>query len=131
MKQIIIDTSMLMAAAQFKVDIFSEIERVCLFSHEPCIIGKTIGELENIREKQKGRHKAAAKLALALVNAYKIKKIHGKKENESGYVDDIILGIADKSRHVVATQDIALKNKLREKGIPIITLRQKKHLILQ
>src|SRR3989338_6508285 len=127
MKQIIIDTNMLMAAAQFKTDIFSEIERVCLFNYGVCAVGKTIDELERIKELQKGKHKAAAKMALALIKSHKVRKI--ADDEIAGSVDDIILRIADKEKHVVVTQDRELKRKLKGKGIPVMTLRQKKHLI--
>lgn len=127
MKQVIIDTNMLMAAAQFRVDIFSEISRICLFNYELCIAGKTVDELKNIYRNQRGRHKAAAKMALALLRAHKLREIAADKI--SGSVDDIILEIACREKHIVATQDIALKKRLKEKGIPLITLRQKKHLV--
>lgn len=128
MKQIIIDTSMLIAAAQFRADIFSEISRICLFNYHLCIIDRTIDELNRIYEGQKGRHKAAAKLALALLKPQKIMVIDTRKI-DSGYVDRLILETAKKGESVVATQDIVLKRKLKEKGIQVITLRQKKHLV--
>src|SRR3989344_8929651 len=119
MKQIIIDTNMLMAVAQFKADIFSEIERICLFNYRICVIGKTIDELERIIGLQKGKHRAAAKMALSLVKAHKARKI--ACDEIAGSVDDIILRIADKETHIVATQDRELKRKLKEKGIQVLT----------
>lgn len=128
MKRVIIDTNMLMAVAQFRVDIFSEIERICLFNYRLYAIDRTIDELNSIRENQKGRHKEAAKLALALFKSDKISKI---KTEPCGNVDDIILGMADREKDIVATQDVHLKQKLKAMGISIITMRQKKYLIFQ
>ena len=113
-----------MAVSQFKVDIFSELKRICDFPYELFIIDKTINELESIIEEQKGKHKAAAKLALAIIKNKKIKKIKTKE----GTVDELILGIADKDT-VVATQDMELKRKLRKKRVSLIVLRQKKYLV--
>lgn len=128
MKSIIIDTNMLMAAAQFRVDIFRELERICLFNYKLCIIDKTISELNSIRENQKGKHKEAAKLALAILKNGKINKIASDTDDN---VDNIIMKIADKEDYIVATLDANLKKRLKAKGVPIITLRQKKFLIFQ
>ena len=125
MKEVILDTNFLMAVSQFKVDVFSEIRRICDFPYELFIIDKTIDELKSIIEKQSGKNKAAAKLALTIIKTKKIKKIKTKQ----GTVDELILKIADKNT-VVATQDMELKRRLKAKGIPLIVLRQKRHLIL-
>lgn len=125
MKKIIIDTNFLMAVSQFKVDIFSEIKRISDFKYELCIIDKTINELESIIEKQKGKNKAAAKLALTIIKNKKLKKI----KTPAGTVDDLIVKISNKDT-IVATQDMELKRKLREKHVPMIVLRQKKYLVI-
>ncbi|MBW2980284.1 DNA-binding protein [Candidatus Woesearchaeota archaeon] len=125
MKKIIIDTNFLMAVSQFKVDIFSEIRRICDFSYQLFIIDKTINELKSIIETQKGKNKAAAKLALSIIKLKKIKKIKTKE----GTVDELILKLPKKDT-IVATQDMELKGRLRKKGIPLIVLRQKKYLVI-
>lgn len=125
MKEVILDTNFLMAVSQFKVDIFSEIERISDFKYELCIIDKTVDELESIIENQKGKNKAAAKLALSIIKTKKLKKI----KTPEGTVDDLIIKISNKDT-IVATQDMELKRKLREKRVPMIVLRQKKYLIL-
>jgi len=59
MKKIILDTNFLMAVGQFKVDIFSEIYRICNFNYQLFIIGKTVDELKKIiQSRQKGKDKA-------------------------------------------------------------------------
>ncbi len=125
MKRIILDTNFLMAVSQFKVDIFSEIERIAEFKYEICIIDKTANELKSIMENGSGNEKTAAKLALSLIRIKGIKKI----KTEEGIVDDLILKIADKDT-IVATQDMELKRRLKEKDVPLIFLRQKKYLVL-
>lgn len=126
MKKILIDTNFLLIPAQFKVDIFSEIERICSFNYKLFILDKTMEELKSIIENQKGKNKAAAKLALKLIA---IKKINTLKTEKNIHTDTEII-ITAKKGFIVATQDQDLKRRLREKNISIITLRQKKYLIL-
>lgn len=127
MKKIIIDTNFFLIPYNFKVDIFSEIDRICDFKHDIFIIDKTKDELESIITKQRGKNKRAAELGLALIKAKKPKLIKSQSKNQEYSVDDIILKKADKSV-IVATQDRNLKRKLKLKKIPVIVLRQKKYL---
>ena len=125
-KKIILDTNFLMAVGQFKVDIFSEIYRICHFEYELCILDKTIDELKKIiQSKQKGKDKAAAKLALAIISSKKLKILKTKEDKP---VDDLILDVNDA---IVATTDKELINRLKEKKSKIIRLRQKKYLIME
>jgi len=126
MRRIMLDTNFLLIPAQFKVDIFSEMHRICDFSYELLVLDKTLDELKGIVEKQKGRHKKAAKLALALLNAKKVKILRTAQE---GSVDDILKKTASKE-DIVATQDRELRRALRKKGISLIALRQKKYLTI-
>ena len=123
MKKILLDTNFLLIPAKFKVDIFSEIDRLCNFGYKLFIVDKTIGELNNIVDKQKGKEKAAAKLALLLIKNKKVEII----KTEEGKVDDIILGL---NGYIVATQDKELKRRLKKKDLETITLRQKRYLII-
>ena len=126
MMKILLDTNFLLIPAQFKVDIFLEIERITGDSYKICILEQTIDELNSIIEKQSGKNKDAAKLALQLI---KQKDLNTIKNSQKGIVDDIILDIVDNS-YIVATQDKELKNKLKDKKIKIITLRAKKYLVI-
>lgn len=128
MKKILLDTNFLLIPAQFKVDIFSEIERICNFNYKLYILDKTIGELGNIIEKQRGKNKDAAKLALKLI---KIKKINIIKTWENLTTDNLIIKKADKKEFIVSTQDKFLKKQLKIKNTPLIVLRQKKRLLLE
>jgi len=122
MKKIILDTNFLLIPAQFHVDIFSEIDRICDFSYSLNVLDKTLDELNNIVEKQRGKHKRAALLALRLLKAKKVKVIKTKKDK---YVDDILVDLAKEKEIIIATQDKELKKQLEK---PIIVLRQKKYL---
>ncbi|MBT4647415.1 hypothetical protein HOC11_04050 [archaeon] len=124
MKKIILDTNFLLIPYHFKVDIFSEIDRIIDDKYEILILEGIIDELNNIIEKQTGKHVLAAKMAMTL-----IKQKHLKTINISGteYIDDSIVNISDEMT-VVATQDKELKKRLKSKNIKIIVLRNKKYL---
>lgn len=121
--RIILDTNFLLIPAQFKVDIFSEIKRIADFKYHLYVLDKTLDELKKIEKEQRGKHKAAAKLALALLKNKKVKVIKTTSEN---YVDDLLVEYSKKGA-IIATQDLGLKRRLKK---PCIFLRQKKYLAL-
>ena len=125
MKKIILDTNFLLIPIQFRVDIFSEIDRICNFNYKLLIFGKSIDELKNIIKKQSQRHKKAAEFALKLIRLKNIEII----ESDEKDVDSLIQENLDKDT-IVATQDIELKKELLKKGASVIILRQKKYLQL-
>ncbi|MBI4143575.1 hypothetical protein HY487_01680 [Candidatus Woesearchaeota archaeon] len=123
MKKVIIDTNFLMIPYKFRVDIFSEINRICNFNYKLFIMENTVEELKSIVKNQAGRDKKAAQFALKLIGLKNIETI-ASKEND---VDSAILSMAGKDT-VVATLDGFLKNQLFEKEASVIVLRQKKYL---
>jgi len=126
--KVIIDTNFLLIPAQFKVDIFDEIDRILSEKPELFIIDKTIGELNNILKTQKGKHKAAAKLALALLDKYPLQQLSPPETERHLNVDNLILKRVKTDKFLVATQDMALKQKLKADNVRMIVLRQKKFL---
>jgi len=125
-RKILLDTNFLLIPSQFNIDIFEEIDRIMLESYQLYVLDKTIEELKKIIQdkKQKQKNRRAAKLALQLLKAKKIKIL---KTKEDLPVDDLIIKLKD---YIIATQDIGLKRQLKAKKIKIITLRAKKTLIL-
>ncbi|MBI3034263.1 nucleotide-binding protein [Candidatus Woesearchaeota archaeon] len=128
--KVILDTNFLLIPGQFGVDIFSEIRRICDFSHEICILDRTVDELRGIIALQKGRDKAAASLALQLVKSENARILDSKTAIFKN-VDKIILEIACREKVVVATQDKLLKSGLAKLKTRVIVLRQKKYLKLE
>lgn len=124
MKKIIIDTNFLLIPFQFRIDIFSEIDRIVDFKYELFIVDKTIDELKKIIKEQKGKNKEAAKIALALIKNKRIRKL---KTDEELDVDSLLL---KQKEAIIATQDVILKRRLKKNKIKTITLRQKKYLML-
>ncbi|MBU0461877.1 MAG: nucleotide-binding protein, partial [Nanoarchaeota archaeon] len=128
--KIIIDTNFLLIPAQFKVDIFGEIERIMHEPYELYIIDRTTDELRSIIERQRGKDKEAAKLALSLLERYPVKALKTPETERLLNVDRLILKQVRTHKYVVATQDAALKQKLRQNNVRLIVLRQKKFLML-
>jgi len=127
MKKILLDTNFLMICFQFRVDIFTELDRVCNFNFKLFVLDKTIEEIEKIVEEQKGKNKEAAKIALKLIA---IKKINIIKTKSNIKTDDVIRDVAAKDNYIVATQDKDLKRRLINQGASVIVLRQKKVLAI-
>ena len=117
------DTNFLMAPFEFKVDVFSEFNRICNFNYKLFVFKRTIDELKNIIEKQSLKYKKAAQFALKLI---KLKGIGIIKSGQKD-VDTLILDNISNDT-IIATQDIRLKNELLKKGASVVILRQKKYL---
>ena len=135
MDKVIIDTNFLMLPFSFKVDIFTEFQRI-LDKPKLFFLEESIIELEKINQVQKGKDKEYSKMALFYLKKAPItilKTVKHLKEyptlSKIRSVDDKIVYIAEKGGYLVATQDKLLKEKLKKKDISIITLRQKKYLI--
>ena len=131
MKKIIIDTNFLISMVRFKIDLFSELQRICDFKYTLCMVEGIINELEKLAETGKPKDKIAAIISLELIKKKKIKIIKTPSKNKRvKNVDLLILNLIKKGNFIVATQDKELKREIRKKGVPIIALRQKKYLKL-
>ncbi|MBL7100759.1 MAG: DNA-binding protein [Nanoarchaeota archaeon] len=120
--KIILDTNFLLAVGQFGVDIFSELERICDFPYEVCVLSQTMEEIDKIIETPGKKGKSAARLALGLVKG-RVKLLKA----EGSFVDDILVRLADKDT-IIATQDKELKKRIKTR---IITIKQKKYLAFE
>ena len=120
-----LDTNFLMIPLKFRVDIFSEFDRICHFNYKLYIYEQSINELKKIIKEQSGKDKKAAQFALKLIKLKNINVIESKPQ----YVDSLILNNLSNDV-IIATQDVALKKELLKKGASVIILRQKKYLQL-
>lgn len=129
MREILIDTNMLLAQFQRRLDLFGELDR--LFEGEPhrfVVLEQCIGELGKISLQQGPEARAArsaAEQAGVLAAAGRLAVEKGRKGN----VDEALLSYAVERGAAVATNDFKLKRLLREKGVRVATLRQD-HLVL-
>lgn len=124
MKKILLDTNILLVPERFKVDIFAELNRICMFKYDTYVLKQTVEELEKIVKEAKMKDRIAARVGLGLIKAKDLKIVNQKE----GYTDDIIVELA-KERFIIVTLDQNLKRRLKAINAPHITLRQKKHLI--
>ena len=121
-KEIVIDTNFFMVPFQFNVDIIAELEKT-LPSYKLTTPSFVINELKGLKNNNKGKTRLNANLALKLANSSKIEiKDISLFENET--VDDALLRVSE----VLATNDIELKNRAKEKGITVAYLRQKRYI---
>ncbi|MER2013951.1 MAG: PIN domain-containing protein [Methanobrevibacter sp.] len=121
-KEVVIDTNFFMVPFQFNVDIINELEKL-LPSYKLTTPSFVINELKGLKNNNKGKTRLNANLALKLANSSKIEiKDISLLENET--VDDALLRVSE----VLATNDIELKNRAKEKGITVAYLRQKRYI---
>lgn len=124
-KEVVIDTNFFMVPFQFNVDIISELEKL-LPSYKLTTPSFVINELKGLKRNTKGKVRLNANLALKLANSSKVEiKDISLLENET--VDDALLRVSE----VLATNDIELKNRAKEKGITVAYLRQKKYIAVE
>ena len=115
MYHIILDTNIILNTIKFKIDLFSEINRICDFPYKLYVLDKTLEELKN---------KKHSKLAVQILNKKNINLI---KTNSKLEVDSLLLKIRE-PRLIIATNDKALIKKLKAKKVGIIYIKQKKYL---
>ena len=124
-KEVVIDTNFFMVPFQFNVDIITELEKI-LPSYKLTTPSFVINELKGLKKNNKGKTRLNANLALKLANSSKIEiKDISLLENET--VDDALLRVSE----VLATNDIELKNRAKNKGITVAYLRQKKYIAIE
>src|SRR3990167_836957 len=105
-KKILLDTNFLLIPHQFRVDIFTQIDRIMHFQYKIFVLDKSVEELKKVIDGQKGKNRDAAKVALKLIA---IKNIAIVKMQGDKKTDDAIIGLSSKNSYIVATQDKDLK----------------------
>lgn len=122
---VILDSSMLMLPLEKNINISLEFERILPISFEIVIPEIVIHELEKIVKESSPSTQKKAKLALELIENYKI-----LESNVVGLADDEIERLAVENKAIVATNDAKLRSRLRKKGISVIALHGKNKLKL-
>ena len=113
---IVLDTNIILDSIKFKIDLFTELNRICNFPYKIGVLDKTLKELENKRN---------SKIAFQLINKKNIQTI----KTQDSYVDDLLFKLNE--NYIIATNDKELKRRLRKEDKKIITIRQKKYLITE
>jgi uncharacterized protein len=123
--KVIMDSNSLFVPLQFKIDIFTELEKLLNKRIEPILLSPVKKELELLASSNSPKIRKNATFALNLAKKCAYIKIPIKKEE---LTDDAIVRIAKKWNSPVFTNDKALKKKLRDISMPVIYVRQKSHL---
>ena len=119
-KIIIPDTNALIAIAEYKIDLFENLNRICDFPYQIQVLQATLEELEKIKQASLKKSRLVQFINLLL----KQKKI--EIIPQEGYVDDLLVEHSYLNNHIL-TQDNALKKRLKK---PYFTIRQQKYIIL-
>lgn len=121
-KEVVIDTNFFMVPFQFNVDVIDELEKL-LPSYKLTTPQFVINELKGLKHNKNNTIRLNASLALKLVKSSNI-EIKDISLNEGETVDDALLRVSE----VLATNDIDLKKRAKNKGISVVYLRQKKYI---
>lgn len=123
--KVIIDSNFLFAPIHFNIDVYEGLSTLLDRKYEPVILSTNLEELEKMTDSNSTKLRRDAKLALKLAERCRILKVE-RSISESN--DDVIVRVASKLRCPVATNDQALRKKLRNINVPVIYLRQKSRL---
>lgn len=124
--KIILDSNFLFVPLKFRIDIFKELETIVNRKVEVIVLSPIYEELKILSLKD-GVNGKEARIALEYANKCRLVQ-YETRPNE--IVDDFVVRIAEEWRCLVATNDRALRKKLRQRNIPVIYLRQKSHLAI-
>ncbi len=114
---VILDSSMLMLPLEKKINITFELERIVPIDFEIVIPEIIVKELKKLIKGSSPSTKQKAQFALKLAEKYEI--LHSKTE---GNPDFELERLAEEHNAIIATNDSALRLRLRQKGLPVISL---------
>jgi rRNA-processing protein FCF1 len=120
------DASFLMLAAKFHTDVISETERLLQKRIQFSVLDIVVRELEGLarRPSASGRD---ARVALELISARKILRVPSEDESSA---DNALLEVSGQPGIIVATADLDLRRRIRDRGKPVIIFREKAKLEL-
>ena len=113
--EVVIDANFALVPVQFKVDIFSELDRILQGTHSLVVLSVVAEEIARIK---------GGRLAMEIMEKNGVKIVSTGTKN----ADDAIVEYAQKGKTVVCTNDKGLEKRLKAKGVPVIILRGKNRL---
>lgn len=126
--KVILDSNFLFIPSQFQIDIFEELLNLLNKQFEPVLLSVTWQEI--LAMAKKGSPKMRKQASLALKLAQKCRIVQVEQDTEETH-DDVIVRIGQKWKCPVATNDRMLRKRLRNRGVPVIFLREKTRLALE
>ncbi len=126
--KVIFDSNFLFVPSQFQLDIFEELVNLLNQRFDPILLSPTQEELQKLAKESSPKTRQQASLALKL--AEKCRVIQVEKALKETH-DDVIARVAEEWKCPVATNDRELRKRLRKLTVPVIFLRQRRHLMLE
>ena len=123
--KVILDSNALLVPLQFKIDVFSDLERLLNRSFEVILLSSVKRELEALARKGSPKMRKNASYALKLAKKCRYVEVDFPA---SELTDDVIVKIAEEWKSPVFTNDRKLKQRLRDISVPVIYVRQKSRL---
>ncbi|HUK84252.1 MAG TPA: hypothetical protein VLU95_00170 [Candidatus Acidoferrum sp.] len=123
--KIILDSNSLFVPLKFKIDIFSETERLLNRRVNFVLVSPVKRELELLAAKESAKIRREAVFALKLSEKCTNVSVD---YDEKLTTDDIIVKVAKAWNSPVFTNDSQLRRRLRDISVPVIYLRQKSRL---
>lgn len=127
-QKVIMDSNFFFIPSQFRIDIFEAMMNLLNQKYEPILLSTTLQELQKMAEKGAPALRKQAQIALKLAEKCQLVNVE-RGNSETG--DDVVLRMASQWKCAVATNDSALRRRLRDISIPVIYLRQKSRLELE
>jgi rRNA-processing protein FCF1 len=123
--QVIMDSNALFVPLQFKIDVFSELERLLSRRFDLVLLSVVKRELEILAETGAPKMRRDACYALKFAERCRLVEVEA---SASALTDDVIVDVAREWGAVVFTNDKVLRKRLRDISVPVIYVRQKSRL---
>jgi len=121
--RVLLDANALMMPAQFKIDLFGEIQEL-VGDFEPIVLRSVVQELGGLT-RTKGRNGPAARYGLALAKKC---TVADSDEALPLPVDEQVITYATHHDCMVVTNDRRVREALLKRGIGVISMRKQKKL---
>lgn len=119
MRDVLLDTNFLTAPFQMNVSIFEEIDEKYP-GNRVFTLDRVIEEAKSIEDGKYGG------LIEKLVESEDVQVL---ETEGNGFVDDLLVDLSDE--FLIATNDRELKNRILDKGRPVMYIRSKSHVIVE
>ncbi len=120
---ILLDANALMMPVQFKIDLFNDLQEL-VGGFEPVVLPGVVKELTGLA-RAKGRDGAAARYGLSLAQKCTVAV---DSDVKSGTVDEQLIDYAMRHNCLVVTNDRLVKDRVLDRGIGVIIMRNQKKL---
>lgn len=134
---ILLDTNFLMLPTALGIDIYEDIPLLCDFPVLLTYIDRSLHELDMILKDKKLKVRKQARLSKEILSLKDLPEINTSHLPARMEVDDVLLDVAAEINAqqtvpcFIATNDYELKQRAKDKNIPLITVRKKQYLILE